>query len=219
MSRFIASIGLLMAIFICFFSTEINAQKSVFRDSLVQDFRAGTLIIHLKTYENKLNSIESVLHRADTSPNYRKRLMEKRDLIIANRDRYNQDLVSAFNELYTFSEVRFMFNTDIKRFQTGDLDSVFLGTDLLPLREVEPVKGSYYFFGEGNTRMSGNSREGLLVMDKNGDQLPSWFPSYFRAKSNGKSFFSMFGGDGYAYMPAEKVVRKFLKKLGTMGGR
>ncbi len=216
MSRFIASIGLLTAIFICFFTIEMNAQKSSFRDSLVQDFRAGTLIIRLKTHENKLNSIESVLHRADTSPNYRDRLTKKRDLIIANRDRYNQDLVSAFSKLYTFSELRFIFDKDIKRFREGELDGVFLGTDLLPLPESAPVVGSYYFFGEGNTQMPGNSREGLLVMDANGDQLPSWFPSYFRAKSNGKSFFSMFGGDGYAYLPAEKVVKKFLKKLGEL---
>lgn len=219
MSRFIASIGLLLAIFICPFTTEMSAQKNVFRDSLVQDFRSGTLIIRLQTHENKLNSIESVIHRADTSPNYRNRLIKKRDLIISNRDRYNQDLVSAFSELYSFSEVRFMFDKDIKRFQTGDLDGVFLGTDLLPLTEVEPITGSFYFFGEGNTQMSGNSREGLLVMDKNGDMLPSWFPNYFRAKSNSKSFFAMFGGDGYTYLPAEKVVKKFLKGLNAMEGR
>ncbi len=213
MSRFIASIGLLTAIFISLFTTEMNAQKRIFRNSLVQDFRSGTLIIRLKTYENKLNSIESTIDRADTSPNSRNRLTEKRDLIITNRDRYNQDLVSAFNKLYTFSEVRFMFDKDIKRFQAGDLAGVFLGPDLLPLTEIEPIRGSYYFLGEGNTQIPGNSREGLLVMDKNGDQLPSWFPSYLRAKSNGKSFFAMFGGDRYPYMPAEKVVKKFMKKL------
>ncbi len=217
MSRFITSIGLLTAIILSFFTTEIHAQQRVFRDSLVQDFRSGTLIIRLRTDENKLNSIESVIDRADTSPNYRRRLTEKRDLIIANRDRFNQDLVAAFSELYTFSEVRFMFDTDIKRFQTGDLEGVFLGTDLLPLREVEPISGSYYFFGEGNTQKSGNSREGLLVTDRNGDQLPSWFPSYLRAKSNGRSFLAMFGGDRYPYLPAEKVVKKFLKKLGALG--
>lgn len=216
MSRFITTIGLVTAIFICFFGTEVHAQKGQLRDSLVQDFRAGTLIVRLKTHENKLNSIESIINRADTSPNYRKRLTEKRDLTIANRDRFNQDLVTAFSKLYTFSEVRFMFDRDVKRFRAGESDGVFLGTDLVPLVEAKPISGAYYFFGEGFTQMPGNSREGLLVMDAKGDQLPSWFPSYIRAKSNGKSFFSMFGGDRYPYMPAEKVVKKFLKKLGSL---
>ncbi len=216
MSRFIITIGLITTTFLCLFDTTAYAQKHQLRDSLVQDFRSGTLIVRLKTHENRLNSIEEVLDKASTSPSYRKRLTEKRDIIIANRDRFNEDLVSAFSKEYTFSEVRFIFDRDVKRFQAGELEGVFLGTDLTPLSEVKPIQGAYYFFGEGSTQMSGNSREGLLVMDTKGDQLPSWFPSYLRAKSNGKSFISMFGGDRYPYLPAEKVVKKFMKSLGKL---
>jgi len=216
MSRFITRIGFFTILFLLFSTAELTAQKTQLRDSLIQDFRNGTLIIRLKSHENKLNSIQKILDQPDTGVNYQKRLTEKRDLIIANRDRYNQDLVTAFSKYYNFSEIQFMYDQDIKRFQAGELDKVFLGQDLQPLAESKPIGGSYYFFGEGITQMSGNSREGLLVMDKNGDQLPSWFPSYFRAKSNGKSFFSMFGGDRYPYMPAEKVVKKFMKRLGGL---
>lgn len=216
MSRFITTIGLITTIFLCFFGPTVHAQKQQLRDSLVQDFRSGTLIIRLKSYENKLNSIEELLQNSNTSTSYRKRLTEKRDLIIANRDRFNQDLVTAFSKNYTFTKVRFMFDRDVKRFQSGALDGVFLGPDLTPLSEVKPIIGSYYFFGEGFTQVPGNSREGLLVMDKNGDQLPSWFPSYIRAKSNGKSFFAMFGGDRYPYLPAKKILEKFLKGLNKL---
>jgi len=216
MSRFITRIGFLTTLFLLFSTAQLAAQKKQLRDSLIQDFKGGTLIIRLKSYENKLNKIQEQLDRTDTSKNYRKRLTEKRDLIIANRDRFNQDLVTAFSKYYNFSEVRFMYDQDIKRFQAGELNEVFLGTDLQPLVESNPITGSYYFLGEGNTQMSGNSREGLLVMDKNGDQLPGWFPSYLRAKSNGKSFFSMFGGDRYPYLPAEKVVKKFMKQCANL---
>jgi hypothetical protein len=216
MSRFITAIGLITTIFLCFFDTTAYAQKRQLRDSLVQDFKSGTLIIRLKSYENKLNSIEELLQNSNTSTSYRKRLTEKRDLIIANRDRFNQDLVATFSKNYHFTEIRFLYDRDVKRFQAGELDGVFLGPDLTPLSEVKPVVGSYYFFGEGFTQMSGNSREGLLVMDKNGDQLPSWFPSYLRAKSNGKSFFAMFGGDRYPYLPAKKILEKFLKGLNKL---
>jgi len=216
MSRFITRIGFFTILFLLFSTPELAAQKTQLRDSLIQDFRDGTLIIRLKSHENKLNSIQKILDQPDTGVNYRKRLTEKRDLIIANRDRFNQDLVTAFSQYYNFSEIRFMYDQDIKRFQGGELNEVFLGTDLQPLAKSTPITGSYYFLGEGNTQMSGNSREGLLVMDKYGDQLPSWFPSYFRAKSNGKSFFSMFGGDRYPYMPAEKVVKKIMKRFGEL---
>lgn len=217
MTRFITTIGLFTSLFLLFSTSELTAQKAAFRDSLVQDFRSGTLIIRLRSHENKINTIEALLDRADTSPNYRTRLTEKRDLVIVNRDRFNQDLVSAFSEKYTFSEVRFMLDRDVKRFREGELDRVFLGPDLQPLAESKPVDGSYYFFGEGSTQLTGNSREGILVMDSNGDQLPSsWFPSYLRAKSTGRSFWAMFGGDRYPYLPAEKVVEKFLKKLGKL---
>ena len=213
MSRFITTIGLITAIFLCFFDTTASAQKNQLRDSLVQDFRSGTLILRLKSYENKLNSIEAIIQKSSTSPSYRKRLTEKRDLIIANRDRFNQDLVANFSKDYHFTAVRFLFDRDVKRFQGGELDGVFLGPDLMPLSAVKPIVGSYYFFGEGFTQVSGNGREGLLVMDKNGDQLPSWFPSYLRAKSNGKSFLAMFGGDRYPYLPAKKILEKLLKRL------
>ncbi len=216
MSRLITTIGLITTIFLCFFDTTAHAQKHQLRDSLVEDFRSGTLIIRLKSYENKLNSIEELIHKSSTSPIYRKRLTEKRDLIITNRDRFNQDLVTTFNKNYTFTKVRFLFDRDVKRFQTGELDDVFLGPDLTPLSEVKPIVGSYYFLGEGFTQMPGNSREGLLVMDKNGEQLPSWFPSYLRAKSNGKSFFAMFGGDRYPYLPAKKILEKFMKGLNKL---
>lgn len=216
MSRFITTIGLITTIFLCLFNTAAHAQKHQLRDSLVQDFRSGTLIIRLKSYENKLNSIEALLQKSNTSTSYRKRLTEKRDLIIANRDRFNQDLVATFSKNYHFTEIRFLYDRDVKRFQAGALDGVFLGPDLKPLSEVKPIVGSYYFFGEGFTQMPGNSREGLLVMDKNGDQLPSWFPSYLRAKSNGKSFFAMFGGDRYPYLPAKKILEKFLKGLNKL---
>lgn len=216
MSRFITRIGFITILFLLFSTAQLAAQKTQLRDSLIQDFRNGTLIIRLNSHENKLKSIQTVLDRADTSPNHRKRLTEKRDLVIANRDRFNQDLVTAFNKYYKFSEIRFIYDQDIKRFQAGELNEVFLGQDLQPLATSQPINGSYYFLGEAITQMSGNSREGLLVMDKNGDQLPSWFPSYFRAKSNGKSFFSMFGGDRYPYMPAEKVVKKIMKRFADL---
>jgi len=213
MSRFIAKLGLLTTLIICFFATDAIAQKKQIRDSLVEDFRSGTLIIRLKSHENKLRKIESVIDRADTSPGYRKRLSNDRDVIIANRDRFNQDLVTSFGEKYTFSEVRFMYDTEAEKLRNGDQTAIFVGTDLQPLENPKPLVGPIYFYGEGFTAVPGNSREGLLVMDRNLDQLPSWFPSFFRAKKNVKTFFSSFGGDQYNYLAADKLVAKLTKRL------
>ena len=213
MSRFIAMFGFITTLFICFSTTDAIAQKKQLRDSLVEDFRSGTLIIRLKSHEKKLSAIGSEIDRADTSPGYRKRLTEQRDLIIANRDRFNRDLVTTFGEKYTFSEVRFMYDKEAERLRNGDQDAIFVGTDLQPLEKTNPLVGSFYFYGEAFTEVPGNSRAGLLVMDKNLDQLPSWFPSFFRAKKNVKTFFSTFGGDGYNYLEADKLVAKLSKRL------
>jgi hypothetical protein len=213
MSRFIAMLGFITTLFICLFSTDAIAQKKQLRDSLVEDFRSGTLIIRLKSHENKLRAIESEIDRSSTSSGYRKRLSNERDLIIANRDRFNQDLVTTFSEKYTFSKVRFMYDKEAERLRNGEQNAVFVGTDLKPIENAKPLVGPFYFYGEAFTEITGNSRAGLLVMDKNLDQLPSWFPSFFRAKKNVKTFFSTFGGDGYNYLEADKLVAKLSKRL------
>ena len=213
MSRFIAKLGLISTLIICFFTTDAIAQKKQLRDSLVEDFRTGTLIIRLKSHANKLNAIESEIGQSDTSPGYRKRLTKERDLIIANRDRFNQDLVTSFGKKYTFSKVRFMYDTEAERLRNGDQAAVFVGTDLQPIKNAKPLDGPFYFYGEAFTEVPGNSRAGLLVMDKNLDQLPSWFPSFFRGKKNVKTFFATFGGDQYNYLEADKLVAKLTKRL------
>ena len=111
----------------------------------MEDFRSGTLIIRLKSHEKKLSAIGSEIDRADTSPGYRKRLTEQRDLIIANRDRFNRDLVTTFGEKYTFSEVRFMYDKEAERLRNGDQDAIFVGTDLQPLEKTNPLVGSFFF--------------------------------------------------------------------------
>jgi len=195
-------------------STTLSAQKKwVVRDSILHDFKDGTLVVRLKSHEKKLNKINELIKKKSIDTGDKKRLEKKRDYIIQNRDRFNRELVGAFNTSYNFSNVVFMFDKDLKKFKDGRFEELFLDQHLDPVSEMPAMNGSVYFFGEGQTNTPGNSVEGLLVMDANSEQLPNWFPNFFRAKSNLKSFFGIFSKTKYAYRPQEKVIGKFQSEL------
>lgn len=211
---------LLLLIFLAFMignTSSVTAQtKWAARDSMLQDFKEGTLVVRLKSHEKKLKKINELIKGNDIDNSYKKRLEDKRDYIVQNRDRFNQELVAAFNTQYNFSTVVFMFDKDLKKFKEGKRELLFLDQHLDYISEPPSLPGSIYYFGEGQTNTSGNSISGLLVMDTKSQQLPSWFPNFYRAKSNLKSFFGMFSSTKYTYRPPEKVIGKFQADLNRL---
>lgn len=214
MIRFNCTCLLILFIFLFGDTSSLMAQKKwVARDSVLRDFKNGTLVVRLKSHDKKLKKIDALLKDNNIGNSDKKRLEDKRDYIITNRDRFNQELIAAFGTAYSFSNVAFIYDKDLKKFRTNDRDQIFLNQDLDPSNEPPVLSGTIYYFGEGQTNTSGNSVEGLLVMDENSKQLPGWFPNYFRTKSNLKSFFGMFSTTKYTYRPPEKSIRKFQSQL------
>lgn len=199
-----------------FIPQEALAQKRVKRDSILQTFKEGTLIVRLKSNAKKLKQIDQLLESERVSDKQKKNLQKRKEEMIASQVPFNLDLANAFDSLYTFSAVRFMYDKDLPKLKSGDHSDIFLDKNLNPVTNPAPVNGEIFFFGEGNNANSGNSMDGILVMDSNSDQMPGWFPNFYRAKSGFKSFMGLFSKGDNIYRPAAGIVERFQGSLNEM---
>lgn len=196
----------------------LSAQKKVERDSILQAFKGGTLIVRLKSNAKKLAEMDRLLTSRKVSDNQKKNLQKRKSALITEQSLFNADLVHAMDSIYHFSTVRYMYDKDIPKLKAGELDGIFLDGALNPIDgHSDPIKGAFFFFGEGNTNTHGNSVSGLLVMDGDGRQMPNWFPNFYRAKSGSKSFLNIFSKKPKtAYRPAADMVRRLQTTLDSM---
>jgi hypothetical protein len=153
---------------------QIRAEDAIF------DLKEGTLIVKLITQQKK---IDMLLKQG-----------KKEEAIACEKEEriQNENLMQAFSASYTFSDLLFIYATDMGKLADGD-PSVLFDREGNPAAAI-PEKYLFLELGES----LGRNIDGFVVRDRNNDQLAKPFP-YFVSRwgflhLSKKSFPSMIGG-------------------------
>ena len=175
----------------------------------------GTLIVRLPSYQTKIDGMKDVLSSSGPdSPNrarIEKMLRETQD----NRKEFNQNMMAAFHEAYSFSEVYFMLDTATTALKSGQLQGIFLNSSL----DTDPnihLDGPppYFVLRFGSTSdMSTDGVEAMIIMDGQFQDLDKPFPYYQRLHDFAAVMGSIFPAPDQKKKDALRIVGKLHTKL------
>lgn len=145
----------------------------------IKDLREGMLVVRLKTGGNKIKAYERVVNSPSVSPEKRK-LFEKRMAEAKKEIRSeNNDLITAFDEDYSFSDVLFVADTAVHFLKEKKQSGYFLNKNMevdpsLSLNE-KPFLIAYY---GASSLATSNGVEGIVIMGADFQELVDPFPHF-----------------------------------------
>lgn len=181
-------------------------------DSIANALKDGVLVIRLKSYRNNLEALDKSLSNRKLSKKDRKRIKKRKDIMISDRDRFNHELVQAFDTLYNFSKYRVMYDTASHLLLSGVGSGYFLNNQL----ELDPqisleANQTFVILGEGTRNKEGV--HGLVIYDAKGIAIPAPFPSFFDFRNHRRGLLSLFRGNAYIRKSGDVLVRNINLKL------
>ena len=190
----------------------------------IKELREGVLIVRLKTGKNQINALNRMINSKSLAPDVKKVYKERKEnMLVANRE-HNLAIISAFNEKYKFSDVLFMPDTCVHLLNAGQKSGYFLNKELIFDDTISLGNKNYFiaFHGTPNTTTK-SGVEGLVILDKNMNELADPFP-FFTGRTTIRKTFSNFlnktdNKDHYA-PTVEKMNKRlhvFYRKNGGFG--
>ena len=147
----------------------------------VRDLNEGVLVVRLRTQSNKIGKLEEYLGRETPGTSAYERLAQQLEETIRETTLENDRLVSAFADLYRFSDVLFVYDTLAPRLKEDDPSGIFM-------REpgaIDPslsLDGRPFLIASMGVIVSGQAASGhdesLVVYDRRFNALPRPFPGY-----------------------------------------
>ena len=170
----------------------------------------GALVVRLKTKRNKIEKLQESLASDQLSEKDRKRLTKELQSTIEENEKYNTELIAAFNNNYKFSAVYFMYDTSSVTLKIGGKSGFLLNKELKVDPQITITQDSFFVVYNGELDATNSPGiEALIVMDSRFEVLPSPFPYY--VKSN--SFWLMLGRIFSSKNAVKRDVTKVVTEL------
>ena len=186
-----------------------RSERRAIAEQSIKQLKEGTLVLRLKSKRNKIREMKKVIAAPDIKPALRKRLEKRLENTIKERDRYNQSLIDAFDEYYSFSNIYYIYDSSSVELKNGERSGIFLDKN----REVDPTieipEGDVFVLRTGNTDYSSTTGiEALVVMNKELKDLQRPFPYYVRVHSIGRLFTRIFNPRKLVLKDSKAIVQK-----------
>ncbi len=163
-------------------------KRKVIADSLMNELEKGALVIRLRTKHKKLVALNKSLNNKGLSKKQRKRTKKVIQTTIRERDKFNQEIVSAFYDLYDFSEFYVIHDTSSIYLKNGIKKGIFLNKQMEIDSSISISDKAYFILHEGSTNEKGIILNGLIVTTSEGDLPDRPFPNYFSIDDRLKIF-------------------------------
>ena len=216
-------ISFLFLLFIGGYSTVVCAQnESELSDSAlpksrarqaIKDIKDGVLIIRLAGKSKKIQELERLAASDELDDATRRRLQKQ---AAANREaqkRFNINLTYAFSNHYRFSEVLFLYDTEMPQLLAGKQQGFFLDRNLRPDPSVSLNHRSFCLLTQGFAGTDGAAKDALLITDSRLEPLQPPFPYYVALNNFGTLIGSFLGSQNLNRRSAYKMARKFDKRF------
>jgi len=181
--------------------------------AVLDDLRSGVLIVRLPSDHRKTTALQEALDNDDlseTNKNYLQRELEGTKI---ERKKLNEELMQAFAENYTFSDVLFMYDTAMSLLNDGRQRGYFLDSMLQVDERLSLENRPYAVLRWGNTDQSTSTgAESLVLMDAQGENLTPPFPHAFKINRIGYLFNKFFSPSVAEERNFEKIVQKIEKQ-------
>lgn len=116
-----------------------NDIKHKVSEQQIKQLRDGTLLVRLKTSQNKIDALKS------------RGYIEKANKIENKLNIENKKIISAFNENFSFCKTAFFYSSSSKNILNGNFDNIFLDNNLMIDSSIKIDKNKPYFIAEFTT--------------------------------------------------------------------
>lgn len=195
-----------------------SERKAIARKA-IQSLKNGTLVVRLKSKNNKIKKIEELLASNELKESTRARLRKELTSTIDQRNKYNTSLTNAFSNLYSFSNVYYMYDTASVSLKKGVKSGIFLDKNLELDPSIKIPEGDFFIVKTGTTNSTSTTGiQALVIMDKNLKDLSRPFPYYVRINSIARLFTRVFNHRNLVKKDSREVVQKLERKLRRYNG-
>lgn len=181
----------------------------------IKDLKEGVLVVRLRTFTNKINKLEEALASGNLSERARRDYKEELEETRTEVARENSQLRKAFENLYGFSDVLFLYDTLAPQLKSDRPSGIFLNE----AGAIDPalvLEGPFLIAGIGliaaSEAASGN--DALIIYDREFNAMGKPFPGY-AGVSTARLLFRSFvsSSDEVQAFQLRIMVEKIDKKL------
>jgi|GEM_PF-2421700 len=173
----------------CLFCISFSASAQTSR---LQALKDGVLVVRLTTNAKKVTYFDTVLRNPDLDEKAKTRFQKLKADAIELRNINLVNVINGFKDSYTFSEYRFVLDTDIKQIDEGITKGIFISPDTYELDEsISLPAGKEVFYLRAGDYRNGSHPYFItgVVMNQGFTDLPS---RVFKTKVKFKERFSTF---------------------------
>jgi hypothetical protein len=176
--------------------------------------KGGALVVRLKTKRNKIEKLKEAIASPNLNNKDKNRLQKELESTIAERDKYNTELVASFDVYYSFSAVYFMYDTSSVALKNGTKSGFLLNKNLEVDSKISITQDSFFVAYTGTLDATDKTGlEALILMDDRFEVLPSPFPYYIRANHFGRVLELIFSPKNTIKRDTKKIVTRLDSNL------
>ena len=179
---------LLVAIFFFMLSLSVGSIEAQDPVQAIRDLKEGTLIVRFPAYKSKIDTLQSMLARADGQS--KNRITHLLNEALYERDSVRLDYMNAFKNHYDFSDAIYFFDNEGKNPQTAQYYN--MDGNKISIKDIKQSPLFYLSFERTNE----SKVDAMVIYDSNMKRPLRPFPNNFTrggfnflfAKASEKSF-------------------------------
>src|SRR5687768_3026379 len=191
--------------FFIFFLMNGSIAQDTLKDPVesIRELKEGYLVIRFPAFKNKIDTLTSMIARAEEGPS-KKRLEIMKAKTIEERDSLQEDYIKAFQTHYKFSKVAYFMDAEARNLSSAN----FYSLDKSPITFKELNKLPVYYLIFGRTEES--KIDALIIVDSHMKPIPSPFPNNF-TRSGFNFLFITLAEDKFPEWRVKKMNKKLHK--------
>jgi|GEM_PF-1367004 len=148
-------------------------EQKILADKLIHQQKGGILLVRLNFHEKQIDYFNSVIEDQNQSEKDKSWATKSRNEIIERRDTFNTFIRNAFDSVYTFSKVRYIFDKDYSAKDPGKNNGHFLNDQWQKDPSLNIGNQDFLVLSYTNLNMSsGQSKENFRVTTPDFTDVP-----------------------------------------------
>jgi hypothetical protein len=181
----------------------------------VQMLQESALVVRLQSNNKKLTRLKELSESASLDKKKQEKFRKEAEVLILETQHQQSVWINAFMELYSFSDVYFLEDSDYKAFLSGSRNGIFINEQGVKDPGIKFNQLYYLVAGFGSSRQpdqySGGA--GMYIMDARGNELNNPFPHFLTARFYDQVLGLVMNDGSREKRNAEKIVSRLQKKL------
>ncbi|HMQ46664.1 MAG TPA: hypothetical protein PKA00_03785 [Saprospiraceae bacterium] len=143
----------------------------------IKELHEGTLIVRIPTQHKKIAALEELLQNKELSPANRKRLEDQLETTRQEAQNFSLYVLEAFDTVYDFSKVLFMYDTDMAALQSSNPSGFFLNREGKADASIVLDQPNFYLLRFGfSTGEATSHTDAMIITDATITDLQKPFP-------------------------------------------